>query len=207
MTQTDNLIKVFKREPGKTAVKAVRNSGMIPGVFYMKTGKSIPFSVVSNSVNHIVYTSETKIFNLQIEGETEIHECILKDVQLDPVTDDIIHLDFYGIVRGQKLTTEIPIILKGTAKGIREGGLLQQTLRHIHISCLPKHLPKAIELDISNLGIGDSLHIKDLQLENIEFLTPKDTTIVSVITPRVTQEAEVTKETAESKEEKEETKE
>jgi len=201
MTETENVIKVYKRNTGKTAAKLVRKSGLIPGIYYVKSGESYPFSVAPQTVKNIVHTSETKIFNIQFDGETETHECILKEAQFDPVTDNIIHLDFYGIIRGQKFTTEVPIVLKGSAKGVKEGGILQQALRNINISCLPKNLPNAIEVNISDLGLGATIHVKDLKYEDIEFLVPGDTPIVSVVAPRVAKDVSATKEEVKTSEE------
>jgi len=196
MSESQIILKANKRDTGKRAVKDVRNAGKIPGVFYIKTGENIPFSVEPLDIRDIVYTSKTKIINLQIEGEKDIRECILKQVDFDPVTDKITHLDLYGIIRGTKMTVEVPVKLLGSAIGVREGGLMQRTLRRVMIECLPKNLPAAIEINVDNMGIGDTIFIKDIILPDIEFLVPPDTAIASVILPRVAKEGETPKEEA-----------
>ena len=190
MNESHILLKANRRDTGKKAVKAVRNQEKIPGIFYIKTGENIPFEVEPLDVRDVVYTSKTKIINLQIDGEENIHECVLKQVDFDPVTDKIIHMDLYGIISGTKLTVEVPVRLTGSAKGVREGGLLQRNIRRVEVECLPKDLPSAIELDVSDLGINDSIYIKDIVLPGVEFLVPQDTAVASVIMPRVTKEAE-----------------
>ena len=193
MTENQSVLKLNRRETGKKAVKAVRKQGLVPGVFYIKTGESIPFSVKPTEVRGYVYTAESNLINIQIEGETEVRECILKDVTFDPVSDAIRHLDFYGIIRGQKMTMEVPVTLVGASKGVKLGGILQQSLRKVPIEVLPKNLPKTIVVDIANLEIGHTIYLKDLVREEIEYLVPLDTAVVSVIQPRVVKDAETTK--------------
>jgi len=190
MSESHILLKASRRDTGKKAVKAVRNQGKIPGIFYIKSGENIPFEVEPLDVRDVVYTSKTKIINLQIEGEKDIHECVLKQVDFDPVTDKITHMDLYGIISGKKLTVEVPVRLLGSARGVREGGLLQRKIRRIEVECVPKDLPAAIEIDVSNLGINESIYIKDISLPGVEFMVPHDTALASVIMPRVTKEAE-----------------
>ncbi len=187
---TQIAIKAKRRETGKKAAKSSRKRGMVPGVFYVKTGEAIPFEVKPLDLRPIVYTSQTKIINLEIEGDSEVRECVLKETQFDPVTDQILHVDFMGIIRGQKITVEVPIVLKGTSKGEREGGILQQSLRSAHISCLPKDLPSALEIDISHLEIGDSVYVKDFGLEHIEIHLSPETAVATVSHPRVVAKVE-----------------
>ncbi len=196
MSESQIVLKANKRDTGKRAAKDVRIAGKIPGVFYIKTGENIAFSVEPLDVRDIVYTSKTKIINLQLEGENDIRECVLKQVDFDPVTDKITHIDLYGIIRGTKMTVEVPVKLIGTARGVREGGLLQRSLRRVLIECLPKDLPNSIDVDINDMGIGDAIYIKDLLVPDIEFLVPLDTAIASVIMPRVVKEGETPKEAA-----------
>jgi large subunit ribosomal protein L25 len=194
MSESQITLKAIKRDTGKTAAKAIRNSGKIPAVFYLKNGENIPLTVETLDVRDIVYTSKTKIINLQIEGENDVRECVLKQIDFDPVTDKITHMDFYGIISGTKMSVEVPVKLIGSAKGVREGGIIQRNLRRVQIECLPKDLPTAIEVDVSNLGIGDSLYIKDINIPGVELLISHDTAVASVFVPRVSKEGETPKE-------------
>lgn len=186
-------LKVQSRQPGKKAVKQLRKKGYIPGVFYYKND-SVPIYSDALSLRPVVYTSATRIIELEIEG-VEKRECVLKDVVFDPITDNILHFDMMGIKRGFKINVEVPVTLVGQPEGVRQGGMLQQVLRKVTIKCLPKDLPEHIELDISNLKIGHHLTLADAQFENIEFDVPLDTVVCSVIPPRV---AEVTGKPAEA---------
>ena len=190
MSEISVDLKAIRRDTGKKAVKAIRRQGKVPGVYYIKTGESFPITVNALDLRPIVYTAQTKIVNLFVEGEKDMRECVLKHVDFDPVTDKVTHIDLYGIIRGQYMHIEVPVIIHGTAKGVREGGVLQQTLRNIEIECFPRNLPNSIDLDISNLGIGQSITVKDLNIPDVKFLIPSDTSIVSVITPRVGKETE-----------------
>jgi large subunit ribosomal protein L25 len=134
-----------------------------------------------------VFTSQTKIVELEIEGE-EMKECVLKDVVFDPITDQITHFDLRGIVRGQLFVIDVPIILKGTAAGVKEGGLIQHSMHKVRIHVLPRNMPSSIEVDISELTVGDALFIRDLDVENVRFDANEDSVIVSCVPPRVSKE-------------------
>ncbi len=178
-------LNVKTRETGKQISKEYRREGLVPGVYYSKGVDSIPILADPLTLRPIIYTSQTRIVNLKIEGQDGVKECVLKDVVFDPVTDQITHFDLYGIIRGQKLTVDIPVSLKGSPVGVREGGILQQIVHRLTVYCLPKYLPSSIELDISNLRIGDALLVRDVSLENVEIDLPDDAPIVSVVKPRV----------------------
>lgn len=208
MSQVD--LKAIRRDSGKKEVKAVRNKGLTPGVYYLKGHDPISIAVEPLDLRPVIYTNATRIINLIIEGESEPLECILKAVDFDPVTEDVVHFDLIGIVRGQKMAVEIPLLIKGSAIGVREGGLLSHTLHKAKIYCLPKDIPEALEFDVSLLKVGDSLSLKDSHMDDIEFDLDPNTTVVAVVPPRVTAsgeliEAEEDEEAAEDASEVEET--
>ncbi len=204
-------LKVKKRETGKQAAKHIRKNGLIPGIFYVKGEESIPISAEQLSLRPIIYTSETKVINLEIEGEPGVHQCILEEIKLDPVTDKPIHFDLTGIRTDHIIRVEVPIIVKGQAVGTKEGGIVQHNLHKLEVHCLPMFIPNHIEVDISNLRLGKAIHLKDLTIPNVQITLPEDTVIVSCVPPRVTgtskvvEEAEkpVEEETAEKEKEKE----
>ncbi len=179
------VLKVKRRETGKTSAKQLRKKGLIPGIFYTKDIEPIPIASELKPLKPIVHTKETKIVRLQIDGDSNEYRCILKDIQIDPVKDTISHFDLYGIHEGTKLTIEVPIVLKGQAIGVREGGTLQQNLSKVKIKCLPDKIPAHFEIDISNLKIGKAIHISDIQSEGIEFELSPETVIVACLAPRV----------------------
>ena len=163
---------------------------MVPGVFYIKGQEGIPIIVEENDINPLVFTSESHLIELQIEGDgEEMRESILKDIQFDPVTDKVIHFDLRGITRGEVIELEIPLMLKGTAIGIKEGGVLQQSLQRLQIECLPRHIPAHLEFDVTNLKFGDSVSVEDLSFENVTILNAPQSVVLSIVAPKVIEEA------------------
>ncbi len=192
------VLAAKKREIGnKGANKELRRNGVIPCIYYSKGKDPIVFSVEEVALKPLVFTSETHIINLSFENEDPIGT-IIKDIQFDPVTDRIVHVDFHGITLGQKLEVQIPINFIGSAVGVKEGGILQEVLHKLDVECLPRHIPENLAVDVTDLAIGDSIHIRDLEFENITILNHDDTTVVSVITPRVEEVDEVEDEVEEA---------
>jgi large subunit ribosomal protein L25 len=178
-------LNVTSRETGKKALSALRNSGKVPGVFYLKGEESISIAATPKDLKGIVYTAETKIINLVID-EKESRECILREVKFHPVTDAIVHYDLLGIVRGQLINVEVPVAVIGYKPvGVIEGGLMQQVLHRMPIRCLPKNIPNSIEVDCSALRIGDTLLVRDVNVENIEITIPESSAVVSIVQSRV----------------------
>lgn len=192
-----------KRATGKRNTKLIRKEGNIPGVYYIKGTDSIPISASPKALKDLVYTNEMSMVELSIEGDNQVYDCFLKDVTFDPINSQVIHFDLLGVVQGQELTVEIPIVLLGTPIGVRQsGGILQHTMRGVVISCLPKDLPNSIEIDVSQLNIGDSISLKDIAQPQFEFKAPEDSMIVNVAASRVSAKDE--EEEAEEKGEGEE---
>jgi large subunit ribosomal protein L25 len=180
-----------RKDTTKPARKKLRREERIPGVFYSRHIDPIAIDVSSKALNPLVFTAKTNLISLKIEGH-EDQECIIKDVQFDPLTDTITHFDLLGLTRGEKIQLEVPVQLTGSAIGVKEeGGVLQHVLHKLQIECLPKHIPEHLELDITNLQIGDSFHISDLSFENLTLLNPEDSMVVLVAHPKVKEEEEV----------------
>jgi len=177
-------LKVEKRETGKQIAKIYRREGKVPGIYYIKGEESIPILTDPLALRPIVFTNETHIINLEIDG-SEPKECVLKDVTFDPLTDQITHFDLIGLSRGEIMSFEVPVVVTGAAPGVREGGILQQNIHKLNIKCRPSLLPSKIEVDISELMIGSSIYISSLNLEDIEIEASPETPIVSCIHSRV----------------------
>jgi len=181
----EKILKAKKREiTTKGAVKQLRREGYVPGIFYSKGNEGIPFAVEEVELNKVVFTSERNIIQLTFEDEKDTLGCVVKDVQFDPVSDKIVHVDMQGVTLGELLQLEVPISFVGSPVGVKEGGILQEQLHKIEIECMPRHIPQSLEVEISELGIGDSIFVKDLEFENIKFITPEDAVIVSVTAPK-----------------------
>ncbi len=201
-----------KRErTGKIGVTKVRNAKLIPAVIYGKKMDSIPLEVAPEDLKTALSGEAGKNTLLEISIENSDVKpalSILKDVQKDPLTGKPKHIDFQSIDPDAPIRVEIPIEFVGQSKGIKDGGILEEVERNFKIRCLPDKIPSKIEVDISELEIGDSLHIKDLSFENgLEVLNNQDETVVMVIAPRaaVSEAAQQVSQDTEGEEEGEET--
>ena len=187
----EKVLKATKREISASGAKGIMNQlrkdGFVPGVYYSKGKEQINFTVEAITLNKYVYTSETNVLQLTFEGEEPLG-AIIKDIQFDPVTDKVVHIDLLGLTLGQVLQLEIPLSFVGSAIGVKEGGILQEQLHKLDVECLPRHIPQNLEIDVSELALGDSIHVSDLDFENIKILNSDDTSVVSVVQPKVEEE-------------------
>lgn len=181
-------LKVSKRDIGKSSARQLRRDGFVPGVFYFHGEESMPIYANPLDLRSIVYTSTTRIINLEIEGKDDKRECVLKDIAFHPLTDQLIHFDLMGVKRGEKLSVKVPIVLRGTPEGAKVGGITYTTLRSLRVYCLPKDLPEFIDVDITHLGMGDSIYLGDVMPENVEYDYSPDSVVCSVVQPRVLEE-------------------
>lgn len=183
-------LEAKKREIStKGAINQLRKNGKVPGVFYIKGNEGIPIVVEENDINRLVFTSESHLIQLKIDRDTEeMYESILKEVQFDPVTDKVVHFDLRGITRGEVIELEIPLMLKGTPIGVKEGGVLQQSLHKLHIECLPSHIPAHLEYDVTNLKFGDTVTVADLSFENVTILNNEKSVVISIVAPKMVEE-------------------
>src|SRR5437868_11603915 len=180
-----NLTAQKREDLANAGLKTNRKQGNIPGVFYFKGTPSIPIYVKEVALNTFIFTSDVKIINLQIDGGDKPYNCIIKDIQFDPVTDRPVHFDLLGVSENEKIALQIPLVLVGAPAGVKDGGIIQHTLHSVEIECLPKNIPSHIDVNISPLMIGDSVHISDMELKNFEILDNPESTIVSVVPPTV----------------------
>ena len=175
---------------GKRA-KHTRLAGMVPGVFYAREEKSLNIQVPKPGLDPLVFTSETHVIDLRLKDGTS-RKCILRDVQFDPVTDRPVHFDLQGLKENERLTIEVPVVLTGgIPQGVRDGGMVQHILHRLKISCLPKDIPERVEVNIAELGINHSVHVRDLNIPNVTLLESADSAVVGVLPPTVAKEAEV----------------
>lgn len=179
-------LKVEKREElGTSKVKKLRRSGYIPGVIYGHAGENYPIKISMKDFEHFLSEihGETQLITVKLDGEEK--QVFIKDVQRDPLYRKPIHVDFQIAYAGEKIELTIPVVLTGKAKGEKVGGLVDQIARELTIYVVPSKSIPHIEVDISNLSVGDSIHVKDLKLDpDIEILEPPDTPIVTVLAPK-----------------------
>ncbi|HRO07444.1 MAG TPA: 50S ribosomal protein L25 [Saprospiraceae bacterium] len=176
-------IQGFNRaDLGKKGSKEVRKSGNIPAVLY-GGDEVVHFTVSPASVRHLIYTADFKIANLDIEGKK--FKAILKSMQQDPVTDEVIHIDFLRIIADTPIKVEIPLRFKGSSPGVKVGGKLIQQIRKIKIKTKPEFLVDELKADISKLELGQALRIRDIIVPNgIEIMTNPSTPIALIEIPR-----------------------
>lgn len=179
----------------KSSTRKSRREGRVPGIFYSKHNTPVHIDVADTAINPLVFTSKTHLISLEIEGHEE-YECILKDIQFDPVTDKVIHFDLLGLTKGEKIQLEVPVQLTGSPIGVKEGGIIQHTMHKLEVECLPRNIPESIVIDISELKLGDSIHVSDLHFDNFDLIDPKESLIVQVTHPKIKEEAAPAAETA-----------
>jgi large subunit ribosomal protein L25 len=175
-------IKGSKRESvGKVATKALRNAGMVPCVIY-GGDKLVHFSSEELAFAKLVYTPKVYTATIIVDGEKI--PTILKDIQFHPVTDKIIHADFYQLFDDKEITMRIPVNLIGTSPGVLNGGSLRFTHRKLKVKALPSNLPDFVNADISALKIGNKLLVGSLKTEGYTFVQSDNTVVVQVRTSR-----------------------
>ncbi len=183
----------------KASRSALRKEGRVPAVFYSKHHEPMSIDVSERALHPLVFTSKTHLIALNLEGQEDL-ECIIKDVQFDPVTEKIVHVDLLGLKKGEKIQIEVPVQLVGTPIGIKEGGILQHTLHKLEIECLPINIPEHIEINVTDLKLGSAIHIADLKFENLEILNSPDSIVASVVHPKIEKEETPAAEGEEAKE-------
>lgn len=172
-----------KRESvGKKATKALRNAGEVPCVVY--GGKEpLHFSAPELAFKSLVYTADAHTVEIEIDGGGKV-KAILQDIQFHPVTDRILHIDFYQIFDDKEVTMNIPVHIVGNSKGVRSGGVLRKTNRVLRVKALPENLPDYLEADITELKIGSKLYVGALASDAFTIMHPDNTVVAQVRTSR-----------------------
>ncbi len=185
------IVEAQKRDTiNKASRSALRKEGKVPAIFYSKHHEPLSLQISERTIHPLVFTSKTSLITLNIDGSQEL-DCIIKDVQFDPTTEKIVHLDLLGLKKGEKIQLELPIQLIGTPIGIKEGGILQHVLHRIEVECLPIDIPQHLEIDITHLTLGKSVHVSDLKYDNLTILSDPEAMIASVVHPKVEKEVVV----------------
>jgi large subunit ribosomal protein L25 len=174
-------IEVHKRDNrGSLNVKNLRKEGKIPGIYYsVDSKKSVPFYILNTDLA-LAFRSGAHLYQVSVGGK--LKNVIFKEVQYHPVTDDILHVDIYGVSLKEKIDIKVPIHLIGEAKGVSaDGGHLTQSLNDIDIKCFPAEIPEFIEVDVTEIGINDSLYVRDVVVpDNVEITASEDLVVASI---------------------------
>ena len=186
-------LKVERRDgTGRSAVRKLKARGVVPAVIYGAKDKPQPLQVAARDINAMLShaSGENILVELEIAGEKSNRMALVQEVQHSPVGGDILHIDFHAISMDQMIQAEVPLEAMGTAVGVKTfGGLLEQSLRALAIECLPADLPDRVTVDVSQLNIGDSIHVRDIQLPSgVTAKVQPDLTAFSVVAPVVEEE-------------------
>jgi large subunit ribosomal protein L25 len=196
MAKTVSLQVSQRAGIGRTALKAVRKAGRVPGVLYGKAKdssvRSRPIEIDAKKLNSVLHssTSENVLVDVEVTDQSgakvDQHLALLLDVQHHPLEDYIIHVDLHEIAQDEILHAEVPVTSIGEPVGVKTGGgLLETMLRTIRVSCLPRNLPELITVDVSHLTIGHSVHVRELTLpEGVTAMNPPELPVFSVFAPK-----------------------
>lgn len=190
MAHVISLVAEPRTATGKGAARQARFQRKVPAVVYGHGRDSQPLTVDAQTLEQALagVDPESTLFELTIEGQK--HNALIREIQRHPLRPDIIHVDFYEIRAEERVTLEVPVHLMGVPDGVRNGGgVLDQVMRDVEIEVLPQHIPDRVELDVTGLGIGDSLHVRDLVIPNADIITQGELTICAVVPPRTEETA------------------
>lgn len=190
---SDIILHAQRRDQtGKQYAKKARRSGEIPGVLYGPGEEPVVLSVEANELKKVIHTAgETTVISLLLAGngkKQKKEKVIIRKVQVHPVTQEYLNVDLQHVSMKTKVTVEIPIVIEGTAKGTKAGGILDHVLHALKIECLPSDIPEHIQVDVSELDIGHSVHVEDLEIGKARVLTESTSSVVTMLPPVVIKE-------------------
>jgi large subunit ribosomal protein L25 len=171
---------------GKGVARKSRRLGNIPGVIYGEGETSIPLEANQDDFQALIHTvsGENVIVDLKLEGDASDRKAIIREIQRDPLKGTILHFDLQHISLTEKVTVDVPIVVVGVPVGVKDfGGILEHILREVKVECLPTEIPPKVELDVTALKIGDSIHVGDLVVEKVTILTGAERPVVTVVPP------------------------
>ncbi len=194
---SDTKLKALLRDKmGKSATRKYRVDGWIPAEFYSSHEGNMHLLLNSSEFENILSHGHG-LFSLKVDGKDQDFQCIIKEIQTEPVLGKVLHADFQGVKSGEKLNIMVPIHISGTAAGVKAGGIMEFIIREVEVECLPKDIPDALNIDITNLQIGDTVRVKDLVSENVRILDDPEETILLIEHPKIAQELEAAEEVEE----------
>ena len=188
-----NVTGTKRTDVGKKAAKLMRKEGLIPCNLYGekkdKNGlpEALSFSVPMTDLRKVVYTPHIYVVNLTIDGEA--HPAVIKELQFHPVTDALLHIDFYEVNDTKAITIGIPVRLNGLAQGVRDGGKLNLAVRKLNVTAPYKQIPEVLDIDVTALELGKSIKAGELSFEGLELATPKEVVVCSVKATRASRSA------------------
>lgn len=176
----------LRNDLGKKATKALRNEAKVPCVLYGGE-KNIHFSVVEKDLIKLLYTPIVYTVKLDVNGTS--YDAVMREIQFHPVTDRVLHMDFYQIAADKPVIIEVPVKLNGFAEGVQAGGKLVQVMRKLKVKALPANLPGELNIDVTSLGLGKAIKVKELSFEGLEVVNAKDVVVAQVKVTRAAKAA------------------
>jgi large subunit ribosomal protein L25 len=184
---TATLSATLRSESGKGAARALRRAGSVPAVIYGHKREPMSLAVSTRELERLLerISAETTVVELSIDGK--VSRTLIREIQKHPFKKQLVHVDFQELVAGEMITVNVPLVLVGVSVGVRSfGGILDQTMRELEVSVDPSAIPNHIDVDVSALGVGDSVHVRDLKLPaGVTVLTDSDASVVVVAAPKV----------------------
>jgi large subunit ribosomal protein L25 len=171
----------LRTEMGKQATRQLRSEEKVPGVIY-GGAKEVNFSAPATSFKSLVYTPDFQLADVTVDGRS--YKCILKDLQFDKVSDELIHVDFLELVEDRQIVATIPIKFTGAAKGVKDGGKLITKMKALKIKTYPKYLKENIEVDLTTLELNGNVRVEDVKAANYEILNSPRIPIASIVLTR-----------------------
>jgi len=186
------LNATIRKTVGNGPARELRRQGMIPAVLYGPKSEAIMLSVEIRELENILKSGNIGQLLLSLvihNGKKQTKTAMIKELQSQPVSGSLLHIDFYEVAMDQKIRVSIPVVTIGDAVGVDLGGILQVVRHEVDVFCYPNEIPESIEVDITNMDVGDSLHIGDIPLdETIELADESNFTMVTVLSPKVEEE-------------------
>ena len=190
--EINSLKAQTRNSTGKGTGRSLRRDGRIPAVLYGSGIESISLSISLYDIELLFkkINYAQALLNLEIEGEKPFEKTVMiKEIQTDPLSQNFLHMDFYEVDMKRKLTVTVPIVTTGISKGVEAGGVLQIIRRELDVNCLPTEIPEQITIDITDLDIGDSIHVKEIEIDgDVEIPFESNFTIMTVVVPKVVEE-------------------
>jgi large subunit ribosomal protein L25 len=194
MAQQAKLTAQRRTQIGRNAIKKIKASGMVPGVIYGSAQEPVNLQINGRELLNLLSRASGENILVELEivdgGEKQNALAMIQEIQHHPLQREIVHVDFHAVSANETVSAEVPIEAVGEAIGVKvHGGLLEHILRYLEVECLPGDLPQVIEVDVTNLDIGQSLHVRELNLPSgVEAITDAEQTVVAVVESRVEEE-------------------
>lgn len=181
------LFAKLRMQLGKEASRKLRQKGLMPAICYGPKMDTVPLSLDTKELMKTVHMGDNVLIDLMIEDGKKSAQrvVVVRDLQIDPIKDEYLHADLFEVVMDEEISVEVPVVLVGKPEGVKMGGVLEQITREVTVECLPGDIPQSIEVDVSGLEIGDTIHIADIGLEKVKVLVDPATTVATVVPPTV----------------------